>query len=170
MKRRRWVLIILAIVTLVILSASASLVLFFSPVSSSLSASSGVKNGFQLTVTIKTISYSKGDNIPITFMVTNVSNQALNFTNTNGNANFNFQIYNSANERVYSWLHGAYPLTNVTIQLAPNETYSQTLIWSQINDTTDGFAQVPSGTYQIIGDIGAIPYQLQTQILNITIC
>lgn len=173
MRKRNKILIGLVIVILVVSLASAWLILFSNLASSSLSVSSSVSNGFQLSITLEAnrTSYTKGENIPITFTITNVNNQTQNFTNTNGNADFNFQIYNSANNEVYSWIHGAYPLTNTTVPLAPNEIYSQTLIWSQINDVTGGFSQVPSGTYQIIGEIGAnTPYQLQTQSLNITIC
>jgi hypothetical protein len=170
MKRRNRLLIGLVIVILVVLLASM-LLLLFSPAFSSLSASSSVNNGFQLTIALKTTSYTKGENIPIAFAITNVSNQTLNFTNTNGDSNFNFQVYDNANKQVYSWLHGEYALVNDTIPLAPNESFSQTLNWPQENDLSGGFPQVPSGTYHIIGEVGAnTPYQLQTPPLNITIC
>ena len=170
MKRRNRLLIGLGIVILVVLLASMLLILF-SPAFSSLSASSSVNNGFQLTIALKTMSYTKGENIPIAFGITNVSNQTLNFTNTNGNADFNFQIYDRSNKEVYSWIRGAYPLTNGTVTIAPNGTYSQTLNWAQDEDVSSGFSPVPSGAYYIIGEVGAnAPYQLQTQPLNITIC
>jgi hypothetical protein len=171
MKRRSWLLIGLATVVLVVLATSMLLLLFSNPAVSNLSASSSVKDGLQLTISLTTTSFAKGDNIPIAFSIKNVGNQTLNFINTNGDANFNFQIYNSANDEVYSWIHGAYPSTNATMPLALNETFSQTLNWNQQSDLKNGFPQVPTGTYQIIGEIGAnTPYQLQTQPLNITIC
>ena len=171
MKRRSRLLIGLVIVILVVSLASLCLFLSFNPAFSSLSASSSVQNGFQLTIVLKTTSYTKGENIPIAFAITNLSNQTLNFTNTNGDSNFNFQIYDKANKQVYSWIHGAYALVNDTISLAPNESFSQTLNWPQENDLSGGFPQVPSGIYYIIGEVGTnTPYQLQTQPLNITIC
>jgi hypothetical protein len=172
MRRRNWVLIGLVIAVMVVLLTPIALLLFSNPASpSNLSTFSSIKNGFQLTLTLKATSYTKGDNIPITFTVTNAANQTQNFTNKNGDANFNFQVYDSANNEVHSWIHGAYPMTNATMPLAPNESFSQTLNWPQINDLTGGFPQVPSGTYRVIGEIGAnTPYQLQTPPLNITIC
>ncbi len=131
MRKRSRVLIGLVIVILVVSLASAWLILFSNPSSSSRSASSSVSNGFQLTITLEKnpTQYTKGKTVPITFTVTNLGNQTQNFTNTNGNAN----------KQVYASQHGAYPLTNATIPLAPNETFSQTLIWSQENDLTNGF-------------------------------
>ena len=151
---------------------SAWLILFSNPASQSLSVSSSVSNGYQLTISLEAnkTQYAKNEAVPITFTVTNVSNQTQNFTNTNGNANFNFQIYDNANKQVYSWIHGAYPQTNATIPLPPSETYRQTLNWSQDNDVSGGFSQVQAGAYYIVGEVGAnTPYQLQTQPLNITI-
>jgi hypothetical protein len=171
MRRSSWLFIGLVAVIVVATLFSAWIFLFSTPAPSSLSTTSMVNGGFQLTIAVKTTSFTQGNNIPITFTITNVSNQTLTFANTNRTANFNFQIYNSANQEVYSWIHGAYPLTNATMPLAPNETFSQTLNWPQENNLTGGFPQVPIGTYQIIGEVGANqPYQLQTQPLNITIC
>jgi hypothetical protein len=173
MRKRNRVLIGLVIIILVVSLASAWLILFSTPASSSLSASSSVSHGFQLTITLdaNTTQYTKGETVPITFTVTNLANQTQNFTNTNGNADFNFQIYDRSNKEVYSWIHGAYPLTNGTVTIAPNGTYSQTLNWAQDEDVSSGFSPVPSATYYIIGEIGAnTPYQLQTQPLDITIC
>ncbi len=147
------------------------LILFSKSPFFSLSASSSVSNGFQLTITLKTTTFTKGENIPITLTITNIGNLTQNFTNANGNADFNFQIYDRSNKEVYSWIHGAYPLTNGTVTIAPNGTYRQTLNWAQNEDVSSGFSPVPSGTYYIIGEIGAnTPYQLQTKPLNITIC
>jgi hypothetical protein len=171
MRKRNRVLIGLVIIILVVSMASAWLILFSNPASSSLSASSSVSNGFQLTITLKTTTFTKGETIPIAFTITNRGNLTLNFTNTNGNADFNFQIYDRSNKEVYSWIHGAYPLTNNTVTIAPNGTYSQTLNWAQDEDVSSGFSPVPSGTYHIIGEIGTnTPYKLQTTQLNITIC
>jgi hypothetical protein len=171
MKRRSVLLIGLVIVVVAVLAASTLLLLFSNPASSNQSVSSSVKDGFQLTLTLTTNSFSKGDNIPLTFKVTNVSNQTLNFINKNGDANFNFQVYDNQNQEVYSWMHGTYPQTNASMPLDPNDSFSQTLNWHQESNLTNGFPQVPTGTYHIIGEIGANqPYQLQTPPLNITIC
>ncbi len=133
-------------------------------------AVSGVMNGFQLSISIDKTQYSSGEDVNITCAITNVSNQTLNFINQNGNLSFNFQVYNSTNYEVYSWLLGAYPLVNATVSLAPNENYTQTLIWTQEADNSRGFPQAPTGAYSIIGDLGErLPYQLQTTPLNITI-
>jgi hypothetical protein len=173
MRRLNRLSIVLVIVILVISIASAWLILSLTPAPSNLSASSSVSDGFQLTITLEAnkTQYTKGENIPLAFTITNVSNQTQNFTNTNGDTNFNFQVYNSANKQVYSWIHGAYALVNDTIPLAPNESFSQTLNWPQKNDLSGGFPQVTSGACYIIGEVGEnTPYKLQTPPLNITIC
>ena len=172
MKRRNSVLIGLVIVILVISLVSAWLILFSIPAPSNLSSSSRVSNGLQLTITLESskTSYVKGEVVPVTFTIKNLTNQTLNFNNTNGDADFNFQIYDNANKQVYSWIHGAYPQTNATIPLPPSETYRQTLNWSQDNDVSGGFSQVQAGAYYIVREVGAnTSYQLQTQPLNITI-
>ena len=164
MRKRNRVLIGIVIVILVVTLASGWLILFSNPYSSSLSASSSISNGFQLTITLKTTTFTKGENIPITFTITNRGNLTLNFTNTNGNADFNFQIHDRSNKEVYSCIRGANPLTNGTVTIAPNGTYSQTLNWAQDEDVSSGFSPVSSGTYHIAGKI--VPntsYQLQTQ-------
>ncbi len=140
------------------------------PPAENLSSFSSISDGFQLSITLQAnkTQYASGETVPITFAITNTGSQTANFTNQNGNANFNFQVYNSTNNKVYSWSFGAYPLTNLTLPLAPGENYTQTLNWPEINFPS--FNQVSSGAYYVIGEVGEIPpYQLQTKPLNITI-
>jgi len=74
-------------------------------------------------MSVDTTRYISGDSIvPITFTITNVSNKRVNFTNVNGNSDFNFQVYNSSNYEVYSRIYGAYPLNNANMALTPNQT------------------------------------------------
>ena len=134
-----------------------------------LTSVSRVKDGLKLSITLQEnkTQYTSGETVPITFTLTNVSNQTINF-NQNGDSNFNFQVYNSTNNKVYSRSFDAYAVTNATICLAPGENYTQTFNWQEIS--FPDFSQVSSGTYYIIGDVGEIsPYQLQTSSLKITI-
>jgi hypothetical protein len=139
---------------------------------SSTAASSGVKDGLQLSITLEAnkTRYELGEELGITFAVTNVSNQTIAFINQNNNSSFNFQVYNSTGDPVYWWFLGAHPVFNASITLAPNENYNETFSWNQISDLTRGFPQVPAGNYYIIGETGDNPpYTLQTDRLNITI-
>ena len=117
-------------------------------------ALSAVSNGLQLSITLTAdkTTYAVGEEVEITFAITNVSNQTLNFINQNGDSNFNFQVYNSTNNAVYSWEFGAYPLDNWNVTLAPNESYTRNLIWSQGSP----FPQISSGAYYIIGELGYV--------------
>jgi DNA-binding HxlR family transcriptional regulator len=130
-----------------------------------------VNNGLQLSITLHSgkTQYKIGEVVPITFTINNVSNQTLTFTNVNGNANFNFQVYNGNNKEVYSWVLGSYPLTNASIPLNPNGSYAQTLNWnSEVN--LSGFSQAKAGVYYITGVIGENqPFEVQTTPLAITI-
>jgi len=147
---------------------------------SNITALSSVTNGLQLSITLTAnkTTYVVGENVEITFAVTNVSNQTLNFINQNGDSNFNFQVYNSTNNAVYSWEFGAYPLDNWNVTLAPNESYTQNLIWGSDNIFPSMGEQVPSGAYYIICELGFVanynpvqttPPNFQTAPLNLTI-
>jgi hypothetical protein len=131
---------------------------------------SKIEDGLQLSITLQEekTQYSAGEIAPITFTITNVSNQTLAFTDLNGNATFNFQIFNGTNTEVYSWIYGAYPQSNSTVPLGPGGNYAETLNW----DTENNFfvSQITSGTYSIVGELGGFPpYQLQTAPLKVTI-
>jgi hypothetical protein len=173
MKRQKLVVLVVALTILAVVAAVAGLNLSMHRQPNqqmSTSAVSSVKNGLQLAISVETTQYISGDSniVPITFTITNVSNQSLNFTNLNGNSNFNFQVYNSKHEVIYAWELGAYPLVNASVPLTPNENYTRTLVWSQQSSSPS--IQVSTGSYQIIGDIGEnTPYQFQTAPLNITI-
>jgi len=134
-------------------------------------ALSAVSNGLQLSITLTAdkTTYEVGEEVEITFAVTNVSNQTLNFINQNGDSNFNFQVYNSTHNAVYTWELGGIPLDNWNITLAPNESYTRNLAWTQIYDMAPPippppqYPQVPLGAYYIIGELGfANPYPIQT--------
>ncbi len=133
-----------------------------------ITALSAVTNGFQLSIALMAdkTTFAVGEEVEITFEITNVSNQTLNFINQNGDSNFNFQVYNSTNNAVYMWELGAYPLNDVNVTLAPNQSYTRNLIWTQESDMTPPIPplnQVPSGAYYIIGELGyANPYPIQT--------
>src|SRR5208283_896154 len=130
---------------------------------------SKIEDGLQLSITLQEekTQYSAGEIAPITFTITNVSNQALTFTDLNGNSTFNFQVYNGTNTEVSSWIYGAYPQSNSTAPIAPGENFGLTLNW---DIEIPGLSHVPSGTYYIIGDVGGLPpYQLQTAPLKVTI-
>lgn len=158
-----------ALITLLILASAILGIRHFVSAQSN-TAVSGVSDGFQLSISVDKTQYSSGEDVNVTCAITNVSDQTLNFINQNGNSSFDFQVYNSTNNQVYSWFMGAYPLVNATVSLAPNESYTQTLVWTQESDNSRGFPQVPSGAYYIIGDLGEhLSYPLQTEPLNITI-
>ena len=153
---------------------------------SNATAVSAVTNGLQLSITLTAdkTTYSIGEEVEITFTVANVSNQTLSFVNQNGDSNFNFQVYNSTNNAVFSWQFGAYPPDNWNITLAPNENYTQNLIWGQQTFPSPYLPKISSGAYFIIGELGyantyagyvytypiqTTPPNFQTAPLNITI-
>jgi hypothetical protein len=146
---------------------------------SNTTALSAVSNGLQLSIvlTANKTTYAIGEDVEITFAITNVSNQTLNFINQNGDSNFNFQVYNSTNNAVYMWELGAYPLDNWNITLAPNESYTQNLIWTQSSNMRPSTTPLQQGAYYIIAELGytnpypiqTTPPSFQTAPLNITI-
>jgi hypothetical protein len=174
-------MLIATFVIILIVSVTSAWIIYSSKLTkekpaSNLTAISGVSNGLQLSITLEAnkTKYAKGEEVPLILAVTNVSNQTLNFTDVNGNTNFDFEVYNSKNTLIYQWQFGAYPLNNFTATLAPNENYNRTLVWSQDSILPSISNQVPSGSYHIIGDIGqnihnSAPWRLQTAPLNITI-
>ena len=149
-------------------------------------ALSAVSNGLQLSITLTAdkTTYEVGEEVEITFAVTNVSNQTLNFINQNGDSNFNFQVYNSTHNAVYTWELGGIPLDNWNITLAPNQSYTRNLIWGQQTFPSPYLPKISSGAYFIIGELGyantyagyvytypiqTTPPNFQTAPLNITI-
>lgn len=136
-------------------------------------ASSGVEDNFQLSMTLDAnkTSFRQGEEIKLTLALTNLSNQTKTVTDANGVSIFNFGIYDQSNNWVYMYEIGAYPIINQTIIIPPNSTYNETFTWEQGGLPYVHPSQEPVGTYYIVGNIndnGNIP-SLQTSRLNISI-
>jgi hypothetical protein len=138
---------------------------------SSATASSGLVDGLRLSITLEgnKTKYSQGEVVNITFAVINESKRTQMFINENGNATFNFVVYNSSDVPIYSELFGAIAPLNASERLGPNQDFTSTLSWPQ-ESLIGGFSQVPPGGYYIIGETGNnTPHELETARLNITI-
>ncbi len=90
-----------------------------------------VKDNLKLEMSLEKTQFTLGELVPITFVLTNESNQTLNFTDGSlqpSHFGLNFQVYYTATKNpVFSWLHGAYPISsNGTETLAPNENFTIT--------------------------------------------
>jgi hypothetical protein len=138
-------------------------------------AFSGVNKGLQLSMTLQAnkTRFAQGEEVNMTFALTNVSNQTVNVIDLNPDSIFNFFVNNNKNNQVFHWRIGAYPPFNETIPLAPNENYTETFTWRQeinSNLTPPQVQQAPPGKYIIIGitDDDNL-YVLRTEPLNITI-
>ena len=126
----------LAISLLIVLAISVGIVaaVYFqsqsiqSKSSSIASASSGITQGLQLSIALQgnKTRYSLGELVNITLTVANVSNKTQTFVNLNANASLNYVVYNSTDELIYQELFGAVPPQNGTVELAPNENFTQT--------------------------------------------
>ncbi len=122
-----------------------------------------VKDSLNLTMSLEKVQYELEEQVPITFTIINVSNQTINFINQG--PVFSFQVHNSTNNFVYSWIFGAHPIDITTRVLAPNENFTMTLAWAQNYNSTP--SPIPVGTYYIIGENPS--NQIQTPPLYITI-
>jgi hypothetical protein len=167
-------LTILIIVALILTLQYASLLQNNNPsTTNSTVARSEVDNGIQLSISLDAnkTAFERGEQINITFALTNVSNETKEFTLTEAYPRiFNFYVFNITNDDVFAYELGAYPAINNTILLAPNESYKDAFTWSQNRFWYIQPLQVPPGAYYIVGFVNNHNQRtLMTEHLNITI-
>ena len=121
-------------------------------------------------MTIDKSQVALGESVNVTLVVTNVSNQTQVFSNQNGDLNFNFLVLNRAlGDAVgYSHIIGPFPKDDTFVTLAPNENYTQDLVWNEQWESNIA-KTAPPGVYQITGVTSGGPYEFETTPLNITI-
>ena len=123
----------------------------------------------ELTLSLEKTVYNVGEPVTVTLTITNVSNQNVSFTHTG--MDFDFLVYNDFNSLIYQWSIGkAFPQFVTIISLKPGENVTATYVWSQTSNIpmSTGAAQVPPGTYFIVGE-SSPRYGLQTAPTQVTI-
>jgi hypothetical protein len=125
--------------------------------------------GLELTMTLEKDEYSLGEPVNVTLIVTNVSNQTINFLHLA--PTFDFQVYNDTNNLLYQdSVYKAQPMIMYYTPLHAGENLSAVLVWAQTCNNTIPSPQgipVSAGTYYIIGLYDT--YGLRTTPIQITI-
>jgi len=124
--------------------------------------------GLKLAMTLQKAEYGLNEPINLTFAITNISNQTMNYTYSN--PNFEFWVYNDTNNEVYSWSRSQiFPCYVFNMPLKPGESLTEVLTWPQTCNKTflsEGIPVSP-GTYYIVGKNPM--YRLQTTPIQVTI-
>ncbi|MGA2682779.1 MAG: BsuPI-related putative proteinase inhibitor [Candidatus Bathyarchaeia archaeon] len=130
---------------------------------------SGGNGNLELTMSLDRTTYVLGEPVNLTLMITNISNQTINFTHTG--LDFDFQIYNDTNNIVYQWSNfKAIPQFITIVPLQVGQSRSANFTWSQtcnFNAQVEGDTVSP-GIYNIIGETGPT-YRIQTTPTQLTI-
>jgi hypothetical protein len=130
----------------------------------------GVTDGFMLTMTLEKTQYSLGEPINVTLALTNISNQTVSFWLDYSFSYFQFFVYNSTMNRIYSSLWGILLPLAVSYTLDAGQSMSDSYSWNQTwNESIfsgEGIAVLP-GTYYIVGQVG--PMQQNNIVFSSTI-
>jgi len=138
--------------------------------------------GFQLTMALEKTVFRLGEPIDITLILTNISNQTVEFgLGVFNNFGFDFQVSNSTNSTVFQWsnrwsgLGVVIPDGVLGETLSAGENLTQNLAWPQtccFSGDFDGYPVSP-GTYYILGISGPIYYgtnsTIETTPIQVTI-
>jgi archaellum component FlaF (FlaF/FlaG flagellin family) len=124
--------------------------------------------GLEITMQLEKTEYSLGEQICITVTITNIGNQAINFSYTAWS--FDFLVYNNTDNNIYQWSNQIFPQYVVNMPLDPGMGLTRVLVWPQTCNITTLSEGVPvsAGTYFIIGQAG-YEYELQTTPIQVTI-
>jgi len=124
--------------------------------------------GLKLTMQVEKAVYSQGEPVNITFTLTNISNQTINFPMTAWT--FDFQVLNDTNHLIFQYSTSqVFPQVIWNVPIRPRENLTAILAWPQTCNTTTGVVVSP-GTYCLVGllwSIGRII--LQTPPLQIAV-
>lgn len=133
----------------------------------------GVKFGLKLTMTLEKAEYSLGEPINITFTISNISNQTINYPLSAWD--FDFWVYNDTNSDIYRWSSWRiFPGIITNIPLDTGESLTRVLTWPQTSNRTMDSEGVPvsPGTYYIVGQTGhmiGINGKIETTPIRVTI-
>jgi hypothetical protein len=129
----------------------------------------GEDEALVLTLTLQKTTFALGEPVNLTVIVTNISDQTIDFTHTG--LDFDFKITNGTSSLVYQWSNFKAFAQFITIEPLPaGRAFSQNFTWQQtcnFNLQVDGTAVSP-GTYWVTGLTGP-SYGMQTSPLQITI-
>jgi hypothetical protein len=108
--------------------------------------------GLELTVQVEKTMYSPGEPVNITFTLTNISNQTINFPMAAWA--FDFEVFDDMNHSVFQYSASQiFPQVIWNVFINPGENLTAFLVWPQMRNTTAFNAGVPvsPGTYYIVG-------------------
>jgi hypothetical protein len=131
---------------------------------------SSVNGSFELTLSVEKTVHSPREPVNVTLALTNISDQTVNFTHTA--FDFDFFVENASGGKIYQWSIGqAFPMWAMIKQLPPGESETATYTWPQTSNSNfpSVTAQVPAGTYYIVGETPDKAAGLQTPPLEIVI-
>jgi hypothetical protein len=107
----------------------------------------------ELSMAIQKSNFNVGEPVNITFTVTNIGVQTINYTHSE--PEFDFIVSNSSNQNLYQWTSfKAFPMLVLITQLDPGHNYTSILTWPQTcNQTIYNNEGVPvsPGQYSITG-------------------
>ena len=139
------------------------------------SVAQGVYDGFQLTMTLEKTVYELGNPINISLTLTNISNQTVTFWLDYSFSYFQFFVYNSTMNRIYSSLWGFLMPLAVSYTLNAGQSMSDSYSWGQTWNNTifspEGIPVLP-GTYYIVGQVGPMSGEnstIETTGIQVTI-
>jgi hypothetical protein len=129
----------------------------------------GEDDALVLTLTLQKTTFALGEPVNLTIIVTNISDQTIDYTHTG--LDFDFKITNDTSSLVYQWSNFKAIAQFITIEpLLAGKSFSQNFTWQQtcnFNLQVDGTAASP-GTYWVIGLTGP-SYGMQTSPIQISI-
>jgi hypothetical protein len=102
----------------------------------------------------------------MTLAITNISDQAVDFTSTA--MNFDFIVSNGTGNQIYQWSAGqVFPMIATLKPLAPGESITESYVWQQTYSSPPD-TSVPPGIYYIVAKSNQM-YGLVTAALQILI-
>ena len=123
----------------------------------------GMKDEFQLTMTLENTTYTLGETVSITLVVTNTSNQTLSYVYGEPGGGFGYQVLNSTKSVIYSVpVSSGMSFISVTQWLDANASQSTNFQWEQTGVSG-------AGTYYIVGQLLTDTFTITTKPLPITI-
>ena len=131
---------------------------------------------FKLIITLEKTVYKSGENINVTWILTNVGSETLTLYNSRDDVpDFMVRDVNSNYVFRYRAYIGTYQIIYPIAQIEPGNNITLFGLWKQIYDGSAiidlPFEQVPSGTYYMSGLLISYTYnvELETPPIRITI-
>lgn len=131
---------------------------------------------FKLTITLEKTTYKSGENINVTWILTNIGNETLTLYSSRDDVpDFMVRDVNSNYVFRYKAYIGTYQIIYPIAQIEPGHNVTLVGLWKQIYDGSAivrvPFKQVPPGTYYASGLLISYTYnvELETPPVRITI-